>query len=151
MHHPMATFLATAPQHAPAVRRRLIACAFATLAVAGTGASAFEFDTGNPDLAIRWDNTLKYTLTVRAENIEKDVVADSQAAPLPQLADDADLRWEKGELVNNRFDVLSEMDIIWKGNYGLRLSGAGWFDQAYRNHNEHPGYNPYLKVATAPE
>ena len=151
MHHPRTTFLKAACGQLPAGRRKLIASAVAMLTVSAANTSAFEFDTGNPDLSIRWDNTLKYTLTVRAENIEKDVVADPEAAPLPQLADDADLGWEKGDLVNNRFDVLSEMDIIWKGNYGLRLSGAGWFDQAYRNHNDHPGYNPYLKVATAPE
>ena len=33
----------------------------ALLALAAGHAQAFEFDTGNPDLRARWDNTLKYS------------------------------------------------------------------------------------------
>ena len=59
-------------QHpSPEVRLRRIAAAVAATCVAAFGsgsASAFEFDTGNPDLTIRWDNTVRYNYGVRVEN-----------------------------------------------------------------------------------
>ena len=39
----------------------------AALALLSSGAQAFEFDTGNPDLAIRWDNSVRLNLANRVE------------------------------------------------------------------------------------
>ncbi len=49
---------------------RLAAVAAAALLVTLTsgGAHAFEFDTGNDDLSIRWDNTLRYNYANRVAN-----------------------------------------------------------------------------------
>ena len=123
--------------------RKLLWVAIASLATAPIGSQALEFDTGNPDLKIRWDNTVKYNLTVRAQDQDKSVLRDG--VPLAQLADDADLGWKQGDLVNNRFDLLSEVDVIWKENYGFRISGAGWYDHAYSGDSKHPGFNKYLQ------
>ncbi len=32
-----------------------------------------------------------------------------------------------------RIDVLSELDVIWRTDFGFRISGAGWYDAAYEN------------------
>ena len=45
-------------------RRSRLALALATLAVTPC-VSAIELDTGNPDWKLRWDNTVKYSLTGR--------------------------------------------------------------------------------------
>lgn len=125
----------------PAFRRRLIPISLASL-VSASGVQAFEFDTGNPDLKIRWDNTLKYNVTMRTEDINNDVL--SKGGAFAVLGDDADLGWEQWDIVNNRFDILSELDLSWKGKFGMRVSGAGWYDHAYSDDSAHPGYNSEL-------
>jgi hypothetical protein len=94
--------------------------------LAGFTANAFEIDTGNPDVVVRWDNTARYNLGVRAR--------DQDAAILGAVnADDGDRNFDNGSVVTNRFDVLSEFDIVWRGNFGLRVSAAGWYDFAYED------------------
>ncbi|WP_454866885.1 DUF1302 domain-containing protein [Pseudomonas lini] len=88
-------------------------------------AHAFEFDTGNPDLRARWDNTLKYSAAWRTKD-QSDKLIEGQTA-LNQ--DDGDRNFDKG-LISNRLDLLSEMDITYK-NVGARLSGAAWYDDVY--------------------
>lgn len=87
---------------------------------------AFEFDTGNPDLSVRWDNTVRLNAGVRVEN------RDSRIGNSP-LADEGDYSFDKGDFVAKRIDLLSELDVVWKKRHGFRLSGAGWFDDAYGN------------------
>jgi hypothetical protein len=106
------------------------------------GAHAFKFKTDNPDLSVRWDNTLKYNLTMRAQDVDKEIVGERGA--LAVLGDDADLGWKQGDIVSNRVDVLSEMDFIWK-NIGFRASGAAWYDHGYSGGTGHPGFNKYLE------
>jgi hypothetical protein len=61
----------TATATSGASRRRTTALALASMfATAGT-AYAFEIDTGNPDVTLRWDNTLRYNLGVRAESRDR--------------------------------------------------------------------------------
>ncbi|MFH1154445.1 MAG: DUF1302 domain-containing protein [Pseudomonadota bacterium] len=93
---------------------------------------AFNFDTGNPDLTVRWDNTLKYSAAMRTEG-----QTDKLISSLNQ--DDGDRAFDRG-LISNRFDMLSEMDVIYKG-YGIRISGAAWYDSLYdtSNDNDSPG------------
>ncbi|AWY39008.1 DUF1302 family protein [Pseudomonas putida] len=88
-------------------------------------ARAFEFDTGNPDLRVRWDNTLKYSAAWRTKG-QSDKLIDGQTA-LNQ--DDGDRNFDKG-LISNRLDLLSEMDITYQ-NVGARVSGAAWYDDVY--------------------
>jgi len=132
------------PQNQGGVRSRLIAAGafIVVLLMASAGLQAFEFDTGNSDLSVRWDNTVKYNLVMRAQKIDKSVVGEGGA--LAVLGDDADLGWERGDIVNNRLDLLSELDFIWKEKFGFRVSAAAWYDEAYSGRTAHPGYNPYL-------
>ena len=102
------------------------------LALATFRACATDFDTGIPDLSVRWDNTVKYSAARRLEQ------------PLPSLlgnpnTDDGDRNFHKG-LISNRFDLFSELDVVYKNNMGFRLSGAGWYDPVYLRANSNPGF-----------
>ena len=55
-----------------AFRRRAASLAVASLFAAAGAAQAFEIDTGNEDLAMRWDNTFRYNLGVRAQGQNSD-------------------------------------------------------------------------------
>lgn len=112
-----------------------IASACALLSV-GT-ADAFQIDTGNPDLRLSWDNTIKYSAAWRVGKADGSVADDS---PGPQLnTNDGDRNFSRG-LISNRFDLLSELDLRYKRNYGLRLSGAAWYDDVYNQGNDNPGH-----------
>ena len=41
-----------------------------------------------------------------------------------------------------RLDLYSEFDIVWRSDYGARLSVAGWYDDAY--HDTDVEQNPAL-------
>jgi len=96
------------------------------LALLGGSAGAAEIDTGNPDLKIRWDNTIRYNLGARVEKQDPRILAGS-------AYDEGDSKFGKGKIVTNRFDLLSEFDLNYAGTFGTRLTAAGWYDDAYRN------------------
>jgi hypothetical protein len=87
-------------------------------------ARAFEFNTGVEDLKLRWDNTVRYNLGVRVQSQDPAILGNANA-------DDGDRNFDKGSVVTNRVDVLSEFDLVWQRKYGVRLSATGWYDQAY--------------------
>ena len=63
-------------------------------------AFAFEIDVGNPDLAMRWDNTIRYNLGLRT--------TPQDPAFLNNLnLDDGDRNFKKNSLEANRIDVLT--------------------------------------------
>jgi hypothetical protein len=97
-------------------------------------AQALEFDTGNDDVKVRWDNSVKYTAGYRVNNPDQ-AVAASIPAPLggsgnPNV-DFGDLNHGKG-LINSRFDLLSEFDLSYRKQFGVRASGAAWYDAVYQ-------------------
>lgn len=107
-------------------------------ACASMGASnlhAAQIDTGNPDLRISWDNTIKYSAAWRVAKQDSSV-ADASIGP--QLnTNDGDRNFSRG-LISNRLDLLSEFDLRYKRNYGLRLSAAAWYDDVYNRGNDNP-------------
>ena len=119
----------TAPTRAAGHRRRAAALAVSMLMAGGT-AHAFDIDTGNPDVQMRWDNTVRYNLGVRTQS------QDSKILGNPNF-DDGDRNFSNGSLVTNRLDLLSEFDFVYKKQVGFRVSGAGWYDFAYRNLDDH--------------
>ncbi len=97
----------------------------AALALGGIySAHAFEIQTGNPDLTVRFDNTVRYNVGVRMEG------QDARIMRNPSY-DESDSKFGKGDVVTNRVDLLSELDVNYKGLFGARLSAAGWYDKAY--------------------
>ena len=110
----------------------LVALAVASLAA--TSVRAAEFDTGIPDLQLRWDNTVKYSVATRLKAPSATLTSDVNT-------DDGDLNFKKGSLILNRLDLLSEFDARYK-SAGLRMSGAAWYDGVYNRGNDNPGANP---------
>ena len=55
------------------------------------------------------------------------------AGLLGNFSADSDASFDRGEIISNRVDILSELDVIWNETLGFRVSGAGWYDHAYRN------------------
>ena len=129
-------------ESAPLCGARLNAVAAAAmLAVLACGsAQAFEFDTGNPDVSVRWDNTIRANYAVRVEG------RDPKIGNYP-LADEGDYSFDKGDAVAERLDLLSELDVVYKKRYGFRVSGAGWYDGAYGSTSKS---NPAGGVAFTP-
>ncbi|MEK1907421.1 MAG: DUF1302 domain-containing protein [Pseudomonas sp.] len=115
----------------------------AALVLGAPVAQAFQIDTGNPDLSLRWDNTLKYSSAWRL----KDPSSKLSESAVARNQDDGDRNFEKG-LISNRMDVLSELDIGFR-DFGARLSGATWYDTEYQddNDNDDPGRSNQRSVA----
>ena len=108
------------------LRRTALATAAAALCTGlCASAYAFELDTGNEDVKVHFDNTVRYNFGKRVESQDPAILANPNK-------DDGDRNFKKGSTVTNRLDVLSEFDAVYKENFGLRLSAAGWYDQAYQ-------------------
>jgi hypothetical protein len=102
--------------------------AFAVLLACGcASASAIELETGNPDLRIRWDNTVRYNLGVRTESQDPRLMSGA-------TYDEGDSKFKAGDIVTNRVDLLSEFDVNYRSQFGARVSAAAWYDDAYKNH-----------------
>jgi hypothetical protein len=96
-----------------------------TLLAAGS-ACALEIDTGNPDLSIRFDNTVRLNYGVRVEAVNPKISGN------PNF-DDGEVRFQRHDAVVSRVDWLPELDVVYKRKTGLRLSGNAWYDGAYDN------------------
>lgn len=89
-------------------------------------AGAFDIQTGQDDLALSWNNTLRYTYNHRVQG-------QNQAILNSLNFDDGDRNLDVGTVMN-RLDVLSEFALVYKKSYGAHISGAGWYDQRYFDH-----------------
>lgn len=115
----------------------------AVIATAGFvgGASARTFDSGNRDVGIRWDNTVRYTAGWRMQNPDSRIVSHP-------ASDESDSKFDKHDMVANRFDLLSELDVVYKKKHGFRISGQAWYDDAYSDTTVRQ--NPALAAAGVP-
>lgn len=111
--------------------RGALAIALAAAFPAGS-ALAFQINTGSPDVEVRWDNTVRYNAGWR--------VNDRSASLANNPANDqAEYLFDRGEMINNRLDLISELDVAYKNKVGARVSGAAWIDRAYDSTGEsHP-------------
>lgn len=109
--------------------RHLVAIALSGVSL---NAAAFQVDTGNSDVKVTWDTTVKYSSAWRLKN------SDATLTRNPNL-DDGDRNFKKG-LISNRLDLLSELDVAYK-NVGARVSGAAWYDSEYLRANDNPGFS----------
>ena len=114
----------------PPLKPLALATSFLAITAGIPDVHAFEIETGNPDLRVRWDNTLKYSAAWRTKS-QSNKLTEGQTA-LNQ--DDGDRNFNKG-LISNRLDLLSEMDITYQ-NFGARVSGAAWYDDVYNQGND---------------
>jgi hypothetical protein len=100
--------------------------AIGPLLVFASAAHAVNIDVDNPDFKIRWDNTVRYNLGVRAQQQDPAII---NTPPF----DGSDLKFNRGDVVANRVDLLSEFDVTYKDAYGFRVSADAWYDQAYHD------------------
>ncbi len=107
-------------------RPRTLALALASALGVSGAVQAFEIDTGNEDIAIRWDNTFRYNLGIRGQHQNPQLLGN------PNI-DDGDRNFSNGSVVTNRLDVLSEFDFVYQRSYGFRASYAAWKDWAYNS------------------
>lgn len=90
-------------------------------------AHAFVIDTGESDVKMLWDNTVKYSNAFRLKSADPALIGDINA-------DDGDRNFGKG-IISNRVDLLSEFDVSYHG-FGARVSGAAWYDTVYNRSND---------------
>jgi hypothetical protein len=114
----------------------------------GARARAFDIDTGIPDLRLRWDNTFKYSVAARTQG-PSGALVDPQVQPTAVNQDDGDRNLRR-TLVQNRFDLLSEADVQY-GDFGVRASGAAWYDFVYNATNGNNSPATVNSVSVAPD
>lgn len=110
----------------------------ASLCLAAPAVMAFEIDTGNADIKLSLDTTIKYSNGFRLRAPSPSIVGganyDNTAATYFPNTDDGSRNFKRG-LISNRLDVLSELDVSYQ-SVGVRVSAAGWYDTVYqRNSN----------------
>ncbi|HMN43787.1 MAG TPA: DUF1302 family protein [Povalibacter sp.] len=82
-----------------------------------------------------WTTSVKQTFMGRTGNRDDALVSGGSSA----AQDDGDRNFSRG-LVSVRTDLYTEFDAIFDG-FGIRFSGAGWYDEIYQrtNDNDSPG------------
>lgn len=110
--------------------KRLFLAGTALVAVAAgpvlpAGAETFTFN--DSDFKLSWDNTVKYSTAYRLRDPKASMLTD------PNL-DDGNRNFKAG-FTSNRADILSELTAGTR-DYGVRMSGAAWFDTLYQRGND---------------
>jgi hypothetical protein len=101
--------------------------AAAAIACAGH-ALAGEIEVSNPDLKVRLDATVRYTGGVRTEKPDSRLLKNF-------IYDEGDSKFDRGDMVTNRLDLLTEFDVSYRSKVGARVSASAWYDQAYDDHS----------------
>lgn len=114
------------------MKKKLLA--LSVLTAFSTQAGAFQFDTSD-DWNIRWDNTVKLNVMSRVAKADEDVYSPEKNPGSWFLADDSTLSVDRSNLgiISTRLDVYSELDVIFRKDFGFRISGSAWYDQAYKD------------------
>jgi Protein of unknown function (DUF1302) len=115
--------------------------AFAGVALAiPISAFAFEFDVG-PDIVGRWDNTLQYIVGMRVQGI------DPRIGNNP-VFDESEYKFgHAGSVVTNRVSDLTEIDLTYRQDYGVRVTASAFKDFAY---NDSVKFNPGFAAPGVP-
>jgi hypothetical protein len=109
-------------------------------AFAAAGAQAVGLDLGESDWSVRFDNSIKAGLMARTENADPALVDSFRllvpgvpASAFPQALNfnAGNDNFRKRGIVSKRLDLLSEFDVVYKKEHGLRISAAAWYDAAY--------------------
>lgn len=99
-------------------------------------AAAGSIDTGNSNIKMYWDNTVKYSAAARVGKRKASVAATTNG---PETnTNDGDMNFARG-LISNRVDLLSEFGVNFDRKYGFRVSGAAWYDDVYNRKNDNAG------------
>jgi hypothetical protein len=121
----------------------------AAILLATPSVYAIKLETDNPDLKMRWDNTLKYSTIYRLEDPDQAQLDRYISAPenIGSPAGDGDYNFKKG-IASSRLDWLTEFDLVHQRNKGFRISGSGWLDSVYKGNNDNK--TPYTHNLSVP-
>jgi hypothetical protein len=126
-------------------RHSLRSVVVATSILAAGYTLAAPIDVGDSDIRLRWDNTVKYSAAMRVKNPDDKLTeyAPKQGGENSSTlnGDDGDRNFKAGRLISNRLDLLSEMDIVYKDDFGARVSAAAWYDDVYNHKNDNDSPN----------
>lgn len=113
---------------------RVVPRAIALAALMATLPAAYAVELSGPDddVAMSWNNTIRYGMAFRAKG-------QSPALTGNPNADDGDRNFDKG-LISNRLELLTEFDIKSNQGFGGRISAQGWYDTVYNRRNDNPGF-----------
>lgn len=92
-------------------------------AIAVPQAQAFQINA-HPDWNISLDTTVQYTAGWRVQD------RDDAIGNHPFYAS-SNYKFDRGDMVTSRFQALTELQGIYKGRTGFRISGSAWKDFAY--------------------
>jgi hypothetical protein len=101
---------------------------------------AFEIQSGNPDVEMRFDNTLRYNTGWRTRDRNPGIANN------PGF-DEGDFRFDKGDMITNRLDLYTEFDYTYQKQMGFRISTAMWYDSVYGDRDKS---NPLLPATNYP-
>lgn len=132
-------------------RNKSMTLALLPLAVMAAGCStavqAFTFTT--EDWNGYWDNTVTYNLGFRARDV------DNKIGNNPAF-DESEYKFkDRGDVVTNRFNLLTELGGTYRDHLSVRVSAQGWHDFAYdddveSNPGEYAPGTPYSALAAYP-
>ncbi|WP_250504228.1 DUF1302 family protein [Caballeronia sp. AZ7_KS35] len=105
-------------------RRSVLTAAVLTMFTYAGSAGAFQFST-DPDWSVHWDNTLAYNLGMRAQGINPAIGNN------PLLSESEYKFKNAGDIVTNRVSDLTEFDVVYRNDFGFRVSASLWKDFAY--------------------
>ncbi|MCK4507432.1 MAG: DUF1302 family protein, partial [Desulfuromonadales bacterium] len=117
------------------IKARLCSLAMVLLCslTATTGAYALDFEFGD-GITLDWDTTLRYTVAQRVAKQNKNLLANFNG-------DDGDRNFDRGSLIKNRFDVITEADLNFGqvgmlNDLGTFVRARGWYDFVYNQNND---------------
>lgn len=120
------------------------------------GAAAFPFIL-NDDIRGVWNNSVVVAAAVRAKDPDKQLVGYNNAPEYPgargavSVNDDGNLNYRKGDTISAPLVYTTDLEIRYKGRYGIYGKARAWYDYA-GEHNKVPhgsianGYVPDRKL-----
>ena len=108
----------------PAGRALFMAMSAAGILSGAGSAHAVQINVDNPDVEIRFDNTIRLNTGVRTSG--RDAGIGNNPAH-----DEDEYLFDRGDIINKRIDLLTEVDVSYAKKFGARVSAAAWFDAAY--------------------
>lgn len=105
-------------------RKSLLSTAVLLAAVGSLPAQAYVFETGSDSFSATLDTNVRYNFGVRVQERDKHIARSANY-------DESDYAFDRGDVVTNRLDLNTSLTLDWEQRYGLVLSGAAWYDDAY--------------------
>ena len=127
------------------VQKSLMTIAIAS-AVSSLSLNAHALSYEYGDLLVDWDTSLSYSAAWRAEDQDKDALANA-------MGDDGNRNFNKGSMTANRVSVLSEISMQYL-DYGAFIRGSAFYDDAYFGETDNdlagnPGFHDKTQDAHA--